>query len=429
MHRWLAAGVLLLGGAANANPFNIGRFGGLEGDPMNTGPFAIYWNPAALSAPGGRIGLHGLGVLRQASYDRPAEEGVPPDEAAANSGLSTLSSGGVVPALAGGYGWLLGDFELGVAGGVYIASAGNTDWEKDLAAPDQHPGAVDGPQRWHSMATTMSIVSPSLGLAAKHRPTGLSLGVAPVLNFARLSTVRARTVDKRRRLNDERGQLAEGRILLEDATDTAVTFVAGLRWDATENLAFAVTWHQGTEYQLEGDAFITFGLAEETIEPARINLPVADVLRVGAAVSPLDWLTLRPSLEWGRWSVMDRQIAINRRDKSELIRIERDFSDTFAFLLRGDFHVLPWLDLQVGGGYELGATPQEAHEPGLAESDHWHAGAGAAFAITDNLRLMGSFVWQQFADVTVTDSSQKPDANGTYTDQRQFFTLDLEVRL
>jgi hypothetical protein len=41
---------------------------------------------------------------------------------------------------------------------------------------------------------------------------------------------------------------------------------------------------------------------------------------------------------------------------------------------------------------------------------------------------LASFTWQQFLSREITTSLQQPLANGTYTDQRQFLTLDVELR-
>ena len=80
-------------------------------------------------------------------------------------------------------------------------------------------------------------------------------------------------------------------------------------------------------------------------------------------------------------------------------------------------------------GYETGATPQSAHEPGLAESDNGQVGIAASSSWTEGVTTHVSFVWQQFADVTVTNSVQRPTMNGRYNDQRQYLTIDVEFAL
>src|SRR5262245_54230790 len=95
---------------AAANPLNQARFGGLSGDSVYQGPFAIYWNPAALplniggshGEKGYSLGIDSQFVFRQATYDRDATlNNVPASDAAANAGHATLSAAGIIPGIAG----------------------------------------------------------------------------------------------------------------------------------------------------------------------------------------------------------------------------------------------------------------------------------------------------------------------------------------
>lgn len=427
-----AAAALVLGcaTAAQANPFSIGRFHGLRGDPVDQSAFSIFWNPAGLARDGGRMHLHLLGVTRQATYDRVAEwNGEPPERADANAGLNHTGATGLAPALAGAWGTTWGDFTLGLGGAFYVARAGATNWRTAFDAPAEHPGAIEGPQRWATINTSMLIYSPSAALAVSHAPTGLSLGIAPVYNIATLDTLKARTPDGTTRLVDDRGQLAEGRILLEDGSGEELTWVVGLRWDVSDALSFGLTWHTEADLRLEGDAYITFGTADEAVERSVFNLPVAQTLNGGARVALTETLALRPSVMWHQWSVLDRQVAINVRNGEQLMDLARDFDDTWQVLLRADWTPDPVVTLHGGLGYETAATPEHTFEPGLAESASYEFAAGVTVDLNESLSLSGSFMWQQFEDVTVRDSVQKPTTNGMYTDARQYLTLDVEVRL
>jgi len=432
MMRRIAVVAALLGGAtaASANPFFIGRYQGLRGDPMDRSAFSIFYNPAGLAEDGGKMHLHLMWVNRQATYDRVAEwNGESADGAAANAGPNETGAAGVAPALAGAWGTSFGDFTLGLAGAFYVARAGATNWRPAYSAPAEYPGAIDGPNRWSTINTSMLIYSPSAALAVAHRPTGLSLGVAPVYNIATLDTVKARTPDGTTRLVDERGQIAEGRILLEDGSGEELTWVIGLRWDVSDDLAFGLTWRTEADLQLEGDAYITFGTADESVERSIFNLPVAQTVHGGARVALTDTLALRPSVIWHQWSVMDRQVALNVRNGEQLMDLARDFDDTWHVLLRADWRVDPVVTVHGGLGYETAATPEQTFEPGLAESASYEFAAGVTLDLNESLSLSSSFFWQQFEDVTVRNSVQKPTTNGIYTDARQYLTFDVEVRL
>ena len=425
---------VLLAPPALANPFSSARYRGLMGSSTDRSGFAVYWNPAALATiDRPRISLHAGGVHRAASFDRYAEEnGETPESAVVNSGEGTTEAFGVVPSLAGGLAFQLSDdFALGAGAGFYIARAGVSNWDRHPEAPVEYPGAYDGPQRWGVISTQLVIATPTVGLGVAHKPSGLSLGVAPAFNFVSLSLTRARNADKSTTLEDSTGRLVEGRILLEDGSAFGITWVVGARWDAADDLAFAVTWHQGTTYEVEGESAIQFGTQPETKANARFPLQVADSIRAGAELGVTEWLTLRTEVEWAGWSVMDEQKAINLdlENTPELMLIERRFEDTLAARLRGDFKVLDAVTLHGGFEYETGATPTKTHEPGLAESDSVQLGVGGTFRLSEHLALTGSFIWHQFEDVEVKDSIQAPTQNGFYTDARQYLIVDLEISL
>ncbi len=417
---------VLLGGAAQAGPLYQTRFGGLTGDALHESPFSLYWNPAGLARPGTRLALHGSILSRQATYDRDAElNDVAPDEEAANAGEASISTLAGIPALAVGHGLRLDELDLGFAAGGFVLAAGAVDWDKNLAAPVEYPGAVDGPQRWATISTRFLSLAASAGLGARYRPWGLSIGVAPMYTWASLDTVRARNADRTDELVDAAGRIKEGRILLE-SEDERVLWTAGVRWEATPDLTVGVSYISGATYDLAGDAKISFGTAEETTEASHIELPLAQSVRATVAVRLGDF-TLRPTVEWSDWSVMERQVALAEDDGQPLLTIERAFEDTFAAKLRADWAVHHNVTVHAGVGYETAATPEKTHEPGLAESQQFEAGAGVSVDFGEHVRLSSSFIFQQFADRRVTNSNQQPIVNGDYTDRREYLTIDLEI--
>lgn len=430
---WLCM-LWVLPGVALANPFSSARYRGLMGTSVDVSGWATYWNPAALPQLDGlRISIHAGGVLRQADYDRYVEEnGETAETAPFNAGVGMTRARGVVPSISTGYGFELNsDVLLGAGAAFYIARAGLANWTRTPNADVQHPGALDGPARWGTISTEMVILSPAAAFGIMHKPTGLSIGGGPVLNLVSLDLTKARNLDKTTTLRDEDGRLVEGRILLEDGEATTLTWVVGARWDVSEEIAFAFTWHQGARHDVEGNAFIQFGTAEETSTRSGFPLQVADHFRLGARIQATDWLAVRSEVEYANWSRMDAQDAINIADPERpvLMEIERNFENTLAGRVRGDFAVAERLMLHAGFEYETGATPTNTHEPGLAESDNWQLGIGATLELSKHLDLTAHFIWHQYADVEVLDSIQEPTMNGYYTDQRQYLTLDLEVKL
>jgi hypothetical protein len=188
-------------------------------------------------------------------------------------------------------------------------------------------------------------------------------------------------------LVDIEGNPKEGRLLFE-SSDVAFGYIAGLRWDIppallSTPLSLGVTWQVVPDLMLDGTARIAYGTAEPFTLSARLPFPLADTLRAGAALGLSQRVTLRPSFEWARWSVLGRQVAVANADDTPLLEIERDFSDAFGARLRGEVRVTESLTLLGGGGWDFGPTPSRTHEPGLAEGDAWEAAAGAREGAAD----------------------------------------------
>ena len=413
-----------------ANPFFVGRFDGMQAGALNQGAFATYWNPAGLGRDGTRLNFHVLAVNRHATFDRYAEENNVPDEfRLANAGENQTGAFGLVPAIAVSHGLKLNDFELGLGLAWFIDRAGKTNWRKNLAAPAEFPGAVDGPQRWATVNTNLLILSTALGVGIKYRPLNLSVGATPIFNHTQLSTVRARNPDGSDSLVDESGGIAEGRILFEDGEASAIGWVAGLQWQPSPGWGLGISWHSEIQYDVKGQVHLTFARADESHARANFNLPVPQSVRIEGSLRVDEQLTLRPQVAWSQWSLFEVQEAINSDNGEVLLSQAREFNDVTSYRLAADLTLSKNVVMHLLGQYEHGATPIRTFEPGLAESDNWEVGLGSSIRLSERFMLSVSFTWKQFKDVEVRNSIQEPTMNGYYTDNRQYGTVDLEVSL
>ncbi len=420
---WLVAQA----GIARASPLSIGRFGGLRGDPMYEGAFALYWDPAALAGPGWDVALDGQLLSRQATYDRDAAlNNIPDDQKAANAGLAHVATTGFAPGLAARWGKSVKYVDIGVGLGAFVDTGGAATWDKNLSAPAEFPGAVDGPQRWASISANLLVVDLSVGFAVRHRRSGLSLGVAPLLAVGTFSTTRARNIDRSEDLVDSAGNLKEGRAYFE-GSGVGYGVVVGARWDIGPRWAIAATYQRGARLMLTGDLQVAFGTQAPSSQHAVLRLPIADTVRLGASLRVTRRLTLRPSLEFALWSQLKRHVFAAASDGTPLLVIDREFSDTVAGRLRADVRLGDRWKLMFGIGAEKGPTPTRTMEPGFGEGNSLEAGAGAMVALSHHVDLSATFFFHYFIPLTVTDSIQQPPTNGTYTDQRQYVVVSLEV--
>ena len=138
-----------------------------------------------------------------------------------NAGEGSVSTGGVMPYLAAGYSIPVGNsVNLAFSAGGFLAFGGTGAFNKHLDAPSEYPGAVDGPQRWSSIATRMLIVHYTGGIALTIPSIGLSFGFTGALADASIDTVRAKNLNSTDDLLDQDGNLLEGRVHFEGG-DTA----------------------------------------------------------------------------------------------------------------------------------------------------------------------------------------------------------------
>lgn len=429
---FLVAGLVCFGSGAWANPFYIARFGGLRGDPMFVGAFSLYYNPAALARSGWDVAVDGTLIARQGSFDRDsALNKVPAEFQNVNAGLARVGSASVVPSLMGRYGFSRGPIDIGVGAGVFVDIAGATRWSQNDKAPAMYPGAIDGPQRWGSIASSLTVISVSAALAIRHRPSGLSIGIAPILDIVSFSTTRALDLDGTDEVVDPAGRLKEGRALFS-GKEINGRFIMGARWDyhtpsGWDRYSVGLTWRRGVSYKVDGTLNLAVGTSPPSSTAASLTLPIADVLNLGASIGLHRRVILRPSIEWGIWRILQEHQFVAASDGAVLMRFQRHFNDTIAGRIRADVLVHPRVEVNLGLGFERGATPNSTQEPGLGENHNLEAGAGVTAAITHRIDLTSALIFQYFLPRTITDSVQRPTENGRYTDQREFFTLHLEV--
>ena len=150
--------------------------------------------------------------------------------------------------------------------------------------------------------------------------------VTTAYHSASLSTLRARNPDGSERVTDEAGRLAEGRVLLEDATDQRISVIVGLAWAPTDRVGISLAWHSGVDYELSGDAYITFGVAPETEARSAFDLPVPQTIRLEGRLALSERFTLTPA----GGTVVDLDARkYNVANGEALMRLERDFNDIY----------------------------------------------------------------------------------------------------
>jgi long-chain fatty acid transport protein len=448
--------------AAHAGGFLAATFGGESGHPTTDDASAIYFNPAGLSLTRGtRLRLEGALIWRLASYDRPTGAidnpgtGTPNDAIMANSGRASLNNVLVSPFAA-----LVTDFgvkNLGVGVGFGAPFGGQASWNKNpqFAGSSMYPGAVDGVQRWATMDGIIRSTYFMLGASYTIPQIHLSLGLSGNLVWNQISIIRARTATGTDDLVAGSTQL-EGRSYL-DVSNFTGSIGAGVIWQPASN------WWLGVSYQsqpgfgrntLTGKVQNKLGTAPSATQDVELQQSLPDVLRFGFRVRPIDKIELRLWGEYQRWSVFDKQCvldptvvgrncaltntgAVDTGGAGIILVLPRKWKDGGSVHGGVSWFTRPWLELQLGLGYDANVVPDGTLDAALIDQDKIFIAAGARFQLVKR-KLLVAATYTQVVYITrtapvrsrdpsaVDPPSRSPDGGGTYAQAVGIFNLALE---
>jgi long-chain fatty acid transport protein len=441
--------LLLASARAGAAGFASARFGGELGHPTTSNATALYYNPAALAlGTGTAFYLDGVLALRSGSWQHDASPYERPDPAGAegaNTGRASFSNTFGGPML--GVTTRLGDLALGV--GAFAPFGGRSSWDKNLAfAGDaQHPLAVDGVQRWHTIDGAITVIYFSAGAA--YRIGRLSLGLSANLIRSSVEQTQAKNILG----SGEPDTSREGRADLS-VSGWHGSFGLGLLYEVIVDRLFVGLSYQAQpglgEMQLSGTLTTRY---EGGTTPFDVSFRQAlpDVTRLGLRLRASDRLELRLHGDVTRWSVLqtqcislrDRPCAIDPSgadvtpDATTVQTIRRRWRNTWA--VRGGASVwpLPMLELFVGAGAEKRAPPASTLEPGLMDADNLQGALGARVALASGWALAASYTRVHYFPRDNTGRSElgsaevptrRADGGGRYELALSLVQMSLEKR-
>lgn len=429
----VAAAFLLLSAAprsASASGITLGRFGGIFGHPNSDGGLALYWNPARLTErPGFFLTVDSSLVMRRASYDRAVLESNPSfglegvDEW--NTGRGTTSTLALLPMLALGGAHDVGESRVGWSLGLFPPYGGGVEWDKNLRAPAEYPGAVDGPQRWQAISSSFIILHVTAALAVEIADTGLSIGGSLSYVDAHLETTRARNVNREEALVFEDGAIQEGRVWLR-TNDAAVNGSLGFAWDR-ERFLWSGHWRAGYKLRMSGTLRQAFATQTPSDVASHVDINLPHVITT-AFTYRFGRVDLTPILDYSRWSTMVETDLVSNADPPELLlHTPREARDTLSGRLLVSWHVHPAWTLGFSAGVDPSAIPERTNEPGLSDALKFPVGLGVSWDPELPLRMQLSYTEDIYTTVEVDNSIHEPPSNGTYKDSRRFINLSLEA--
>jgi long-chain fatty acid transport protein len=429
---------------ARAAGFDTARFGSEHGHAAGSNPFAVYYNPAALTGTR-RIHLAvDLSLLSHGAYYDRTETTTPPpaDAVGANTGETKAIDVAPLPSLAASF--RFGDFALGA--GAYAPVSGQQRWQgnDDFRGNTMYPGARDGTARWHLIHGDILLAQATLAGAYHIRPARLSLGVGVSSNLMRMRIVRALAPS----LDDDVS--LEQRVRIEGASVVG-SFSAGFMVEPLEGKLWLAASYQSPpgfyrEMHLDGTVRTSLGgtVAEND---STIHQYWPDVLRWAARARPSERYELRLFGDYTRWSRLERQCVTKRSHKCDvdergaeksgtsLVNNQiRDWNDSFGVRAGGSYYPTARSEVFLGLGYDSNAVPDATLDPTILDGHKLSAALGGRMQLLDSFGLLASYthIQQLERDITgksklddpdIASLSRLPSGGGRYSQWFGYFAL------
>jgi long-chain fatty acid transport protein len=438
----------LLSSSAQGSGFSSQRFGGEHGNPVESNPTALYYNPAGIAfSDGTHLFADGSLALRRATWTHAQsahDVPEPPGAEGANYGKASLLNVFGGPAL--GATTKIKDLALGL--GLFVPFAGRAKFDQnDKFIGSAFPLAADGVARWHGIEGSLTFAYLTAGAAYRIGP--VSVGLAGNLV---LSSIKASQAKNLAQGDNDITQEARSEI---DVSGVHGSFGVGVMWEAIEEKLWLGASYQAapgiTGMKLTGTLTDTSsqGTRKDDVDFVQ-KLP--DVFRLGARYRPSPSLELRLFGDYSRWSrlveqcitLKDRPCGINQDGTpapgtGTVIDFYRGWRDTYGFRLGASYWVKPAVEVFAGLGLETNAIPDSTLDPALPDATSISPAAGARVEIVETLFLAGSYTHIQYLnrdntgksildDPTVAATTRRVDGGGRYTAWIGVLNVNLEKR-
>lgn len=470
--------VLFFAGTASASGYYAARFGGAASAPTSVHPTSLYYNPGAIGRlQGTQIHLDVSWIYRSATFNR-AESAVSPNDddtsIAANTGEGSVSNFIYSPAL-----FVASDFGTGapfsVAAGFFVPFGGQAVWSQVDAVDGAPAGAVDGPQRWHTIDGTIRTIGLGLGAGYHIESSNLSLGLSFNTYLSEISTLRARNGDGTDDLFDTDGSLKEGRSWA-DVSSMDFGIGLGFLWSTTnDRFSVGLGWQSapnfGRDIEFEGELsnllaideqraitdvyfyqsmphLVNWGLAYRFVKPGTTHV-TNDHGEVEMIEIEVPKMELRLSGNILTWNKLDNQCLVNQNpsggsvpydlcqfeengghanpdnpDRSAVLQnFIREWNVGWSIKVGGSYYFSDRLELNLGVGFDSNSVPDHTLDPALFDMPKMIFELGAVVGLTDwlDFGLTISEILYFERDNSDSDSyfsfdppSRQPDSTGVY---------------
>ncbi len=169
---------------------------------------------------------------------------------------------------------------------------------------------------------------------------------------------------------------------------------AGLQWQASETVAFGLTYRSKVEVHHEGDLDIDGqpGMPIPGVVPFRgsadAELEFPESVTGAVAWWPSENLRIEFAAEYSDWSSMDAQVIYHDFPLMPNPKTnEKNWKDSWVLMLGAEYFMNEKWTLRAGYGYNETPVPKETADPTLPQGDTHAFSLGAGYKVNDSVTL------------------------------------------
>jgi long-chain fatty acid transport protein len=199
---------------------------------------------------------------------------------------------------------------------------------------------------------------------------------------------------------------------------SGIGFNAGIYLKPTEKLSIGIT------YRSQVNMKVNNGNAEFTV-PGSLSsnfpngafsssLPLPQVISIGVGVKPIEKLLITADVNFIGWSAY-KELAFDYDKNTSTLqdtKEARNYKDTYAFRLGGQYDVKENFRVRAGIAYQLTPVQDGYVTPEVPDANKISYTAGIGYKFADKLTVDASFTFENFAKRT--DTNMQNNFSGTY---------------
>lgn len=220
-----------------------------------------------------------------------------------------------------------------------------------------------------------------------------------------------------------------------EGDDSDVIVDLSLHWTPTDRTAVGITWRQGPEYTLSGEAdfsqstscaqdpFCSGALdAREGDIDASAEFP--DTVTVSASHRFNETWTVHGDLAWTEWSVLQDIPIENTETGDQVSELELNYDDTFRYAVGASYRASETMTWRLGTAYD--EAPQESPgfvTPRIPDADRFWTSVGLNYTLSENASLDFGYAHLFVDDVSIDNKEQGNTLKGEFEASIDIFTV------